>query len=77
VRGHDKSSIRRRVRVTNALGLHMRAAGRFARLAQEFQAEVRVGLDGKAARGKSLLDLMTLAALVGLVESRFDEADEG
>jgi phosphotransferase system HPr-like phosphotransfer protein len=55
----------------------MRAAGRFARLAQEFQAEVRVGLDGKAARGKSLLDLMTLAALVGLVESRFDEADEG
>jgi len=40
----------------------MRAAGLFARLAQGFQAEVRVGLDGKRVSGKSLLDLLTLVA---------------
>jgi phosphocarrier protein HPr len=55
----------RRVEIVNALGLHLRAADQFVRLAQQFQAEVRVSLDGMAVNGKSILDLATLAAESG------------
>ncbi len=51
--------------IVNALGLHLRAADQFVRLAQQFQAEVRVSLEGKVANGKSILDLATLAAGCG------------
>jgi len=57
--------IRRQVQVVNALGLHLRAADKFVRLAQQFQAEVRVQLDGKAGNGKSILDLTSLVAECG------------
>ena len=66
-----KSSIRstrlvsRSVEITNALGLHLRAADKFVRTAQQFQAEIRVGCDGRTANGRSILDLTTLAAECG------------
>jgi phosphocarrier protein HPr len=63
------SSRRRQIELVNALGLHLRAAHQFARLAQRFQAEVRVHLDGKSVNGKSILEMMTLAAGCG---SRLD-----
>jgi len=56
---------RRQITIVNALGLHLRAADKFARLAQQFRAEVRVHLDGKSSNGKSILDLATLAAECG------------
>jgi phosphotransferase system HPr (HPr) family protein len=55
----------RRVKITNGFGLHLRAAGLFVRLAQQFRSEVRVYCDGRVANGKSILDLMTLAAGCG------------
>jgi len=54
--------IRRQIEIVNDLGLHLRAASKFACLAQKYQAEVRVRCDGKVVNGKSLLDLATLAA---------------
>jgi phosphocarrier protein HPr len=56
---------RRHVDITNALGLHLRAAGTFVKLAQQFRAEVCVICDGRRASGKSILDLATLAAECG------------
>jgi phosphotransferase system HPr (HPr) family protein len=57
--------IRLRVKITNGLGLHLRPAGRLVRLAQQFRSEVRVSCDGRAANGKSILDLMMLGAECG------------
>ena len=56
---------RRDVHITNALGLHLRAADKFVRLAQEFQANVTVSHDGREVSGKSILDLATLALECG------------
>ena len=55
----------RQVEITNTLGLHFRAADKFVRLAQQFQADVRVARDGRKVSGRSILDLATLAAECG------------
>ena len=55
----------RQVYVTHALGLHLRAAARFVRIAAGYQADVWVGCDGRKVNGKSILDLTTLAAACG------------
>ena len=71
------SFVRRDADITNALGLHMRPADKFVRVAQQFRAEIRVRYAGKEANGKSLLDLMTLAAGCGSrlsLEARGEDA---
>lgn len=55
----------RHVRIENALGLHLRAADKFVRLAKRFQANVRVTCGDQLVNGKSILDLTTLAAAPG------------
>ena len=50
------------VEIKSALGFHLRAASRFVQLARQFQVEVRVVCDGRAADGCSILDLIGLAA---------------
>jgi phosphocarrier protein HPr len=65
--------IRRQIEITNDLGLHLRAAGKFAGVAQRYQAVVLVRRNGQVADGKSILDLAILAAECG---ARLDlEAD--
>jgi phosphocarrier protein len=56
---------RRQGELTNALGLHLRAATQFVRLSERFQAKVRVSCNGRAADGRSILDLVLLAAECG------------
>ncbi len=51
-----------RVKISNGLGLHLRAASRLVQLVKQFQSEVRVCCDGRSANGKSILDLITLGA---------------
>ena len=46
---------RRQVGVSNVLGLHLRVAGRFVKLANAFQSDVRVCCKGIIANGKSIL----------------------
>lgn len=70
---------RRQVELSNGLGLHLRAASRLVQLAQQFQSEVRVFCQGRTADGKSILDLLALAAQRGSrleIETRGADADE-
>ena len=56
---------RRQVAVNNVLGLHLRAADKFVRLAKAFQSDVKVCCKGIIANGRSILSLMSLAAECG------------
>ena len=56
---------RRQVAVNNVLGLHLRVADKFVRLANAFQSEVNVHYEGLVADGKSILSLLGLAAECG------------
>ena len=62
---HETVVARRQVEITNRLGLHLRAADQFVRLARRFQCEIRVHYQGKECNGKSILDLTILAAICG------------
>ena len=55
----------RSVEVTNALGLHARAAARFVHLATRFNSQIRVSRDSKVMDGKSIMGLLLLAAARG------------
>jgi phosphotransferase system HPr (HPr) family protein len=57
--------LRATVVIRNPQGLHMRPAMLFARLATKFRSNVTVRRQDRAVNGKSLLNLMTLAALPG------------
>ncbi len=75
---HDPQVARRQVEITNALGLHLRPADKFVRLAHRFQSEIRVVADGQEINGKSILDLTTLAAECGTrleLEARGPDAE--
>ena len=55
----------RAVTVSNALGLHARAAAKFVHLAATFESQVRVGRDSKVMDGKSIMGILLLAAARG------------
>src|SRR5271157_6467006 len=57
--------VRRQVAVNNVLGLHLRVAGRFVRLAQAFHSDVKVHCKNIIADGRSILSLLSLAAECG------------
>jgi phosphocarrier protein HPr len=61
----DNTPLRATVVVRNPQGLHMRPAMMFARIATRFRSDVTVRGQNRAVNGKSLLNLMTLAALPG------------
>ena len=56
---------RRQVAVNNVLGLHLRLANKFVKLANAFQSDVRVYCKGIIADGRSILSLLSLAAECG------------
>src|SRR6478752_5826646 len=62
---HDTTVARRQVEITNSLGLHLRPADKFVKLALRYQSEIRVHYNGNVFNGKSILDLTTLAAECG------------
>ena len=55
----------RTVTVSNALGLHARAAARFVPLASRFESQIRVGRGAKSMDGKSIMGILLLAAARG------------
>ena len=55
----------REVVVTNALGLHARAAARFVQTAARFTAQIRVSRGDRTVDGKSLMGVLLLAASQG------------
>ena len=65
------------ITIVNQLGLHMRAAGKFAKLAGRFKSSVNLLRDGVAVDGKSIVGILTLAAAMGSsVVLRTEGADE-
>ena len=53
------------VTITNALGMHARAAARFVHMASAFQSRVRVSRGTQEMDGKSIMGLLLLAAAQG------------
>lgn len=61
----DQESIVRKVVIANRQGLHARPADMFVKAAQQFQSQIEIERGGLRVSGKSILDLMTLAAEQG------------
>ncbi len=57
--------IKREIVIKNRLGLHARAAVKFVNLANRFESSVKVEKDGNEIDGKSILGILTLAAVQG------------
>ena len=55
--------IRKELQICNRLGLHARAAARFVHVASGFRSRVRVGNGDLEVDGKSILGILTLAAV--------------
>ena len=51
--------------IKNKFGLHARPSASFVQTASRFRSEIKVEKDGQEADGKSILDLMMLAAAQG------------
>lgn len=71
------SGVRRTVTLVNSRGLHARAAARFVKLAEGFDAQISVTRNGETVSGGSIMGLMMLAAAVGcdiLIEAAGAEA---
>jgi phosphocarrier protein len=63
--------------IPNQLGLHLRAAAAFAKVADRFAAEVKLCRDGNAVNGKSIISIVTLNAPKGTrvrIEAEGDDA---
>lgn len=54
-----------RYQIINKLGMHARAAAEFVQLANKYQAEIKVRKGDVEANGKSIMSVLTLAALRG------------
>jgi phosphocarrier protein HPr len=69
--------LERRVRITNQLGLHARAAAKLVRLSARFDAAVTIRFGGSTADAASILDVLTLAVGYGnYVDISADGPDE-
>ncbi|UCG53125.1 MAG: HPr family phosphocarrier protein [Candidatus Latescibacterota bacterium] len=63
--------------VNNKIGMHLRAAGEFVKVATQFQSDVFVIKDGRKANGKSILGLASLAIERGArITIQIDGGDE-
>lgn len=69
----------RTVEIVNRRGLHARAAAKFVKLAEKFDADVTVTKDGQSVSGISIMGLMMLAAAPGStidIDASGTQADE-
>ncbi len=57
--------VERTVVINNPQGLHARPAEMFARLASQFESEIRVSRDHQPVDAKSILHVLTLGAAQG------------
>jgi phosphocarrier protein len=58
-------TLTRTVVVNNPQGLHARPAEEFVKMASRYQARIEVIKDGQRVDGKSILNILTLAAVQG------------
>jgi phosphocarrier protein HPr len=65
--------------IRNRKGLHARASAKFVKLAETFNANIRVSRDGQSVGGTSIMGLMMLGAAMGTtirLEAEGPEAPE-
>lgn len=66
-------------KIDNKIGMHLRAAGEFVKVANKYSSKITVTMDGKKADGKSILGLASLAigrgATITINIDGRDEAD--
>jgi phosphocarrier protein len=60
--GDERVTARRKVKIVNTYGLHMRPSTRFVKLASTFASDIHVGFRDIRANGKSILEMTSLAA---------------
>ena len=60
-----EETVARTVVVTNPQGLHARPADGFVKLASQYASKIEVIKDGERVDGKSILAILTLAAVEG------------
>ena len=58
-------TVEREFSINNELGLHARPAGQFVALASRFTSEISVGRGEEWVDGRSVLSLLSLAAVSG------------
>lgn len=69
--------LKKKITIINRLGLHARAAAKFVKLANRFRASVKIEKDGAKIDGKSILGILTLAAVQGTeITLKVDGEDE-
>ena len=72
-------ALHRSVTIVNKRGLHARAAAKFVKLSETFDADIRVAKGGVEVSGLSIMGLMMLAASPGCciaIEAEGDQAHE-
>ena len=63
--------------INNKIGMHLRAAGEFVKIANKYSSAITVIMNGKKADGKSILGLASLAIGRGVtITIRIDGKDE-
>jgi phosphotransferase system HPr (HPr) family protein len=77
----DRPTVRRTVVIGNGdpLGVHLRPAELFSKLAMKFEAEIQVVRDSLRVDGKSIMHMLTLGAEPGttlVLEARGADAEE-
>jgi len=68
-----------KIKITNRLGLHARAAAKLSHLANNFNSNIFLIFNGSRVNAKSLLGILTLAASVGndiIIETEGDDEVE-
>lgn len=69
--------LRKKILITNKLGLHARAAAKLVHLASRFGSEIEVIRNDHTVNGKSIMGVMMLAASKGTeIELRINGEDE-
>ena len=58
--------VERTVPLLHRTGLHLRAAGRFAETASQYEADIGLSVDNRPVNGKSVLEILTLGAAPGV-----------
>lgn len=69
--------IKKKIEITNKLGLHARASAKLTQTANQFTAAVWVARDSRRVNAKSIMGVMMLAAGMGaVIEIEADGVDE-
>ncbi len=61
----NSQPLQHKILINNPQGFHLRPMALFVALAGRFESDVSLAKDGRAVNGKSILDLMSLAATQG------------